>query len=77
MVLAALFAIGGYVAIFLAHRKIPSFFGYNFKTHKRLAGFQPGWVGCLGWLGWSDWVIGFGCGLFRQQSDSWFAVERK
>ncbi|CAJ1384708.1 unnamed protein product, partial [Effrenium voratum] len=38
MVLAALFAIGGYVAIFLAHRKIPSFFGYNFKTHKRLAG---------------------------------------
>ena len=33
MILAALFAIGGYVAIFLAHLKVQKFFGYDFKHH--------------------------------------------
>ena len=33
MILAALFAIGGYVAIFLAHLKVHKFFGYDFKHH--------------------------------------------
>ena len=33
MVLGALFAIGGYVAIFVAHVQKPTFFGYNFHTH--------------------------------------------
>lgn len=33
MILAALFAIGGYVAIFLAHLKVHKFYGYDFKHH--------------------------------------------
>ncbi|CAK9025584.1 unnamed protein product [Durusdinium trenchii] len=33
MVLALLFAIGGYVAIFMAHIKTPTFFGYDFAKH--------------------------------------------
>lgn len=34
MMLASLTAIGGYVAIFMAHLPLKSFFGYNFSTHK-------------------------------------------
>ncbi|CAE7539148.1 PGLP2 [Symbiodinium natans] len=33
MILSTLVAIGGYVAIFMSHAKIPSFFGYNFAKH--------------------------------------------
>ena len=33
MVLSALFAIGGYLAIFMAHVKVHSFFGYDFAKH--------------------------------------------
>ena len=34
MMLAAVVALGGYVAIFLAHLPLKTFFGYNFSTHK-------------------------------------------
>eukprot|EP00439_Symbiodinium_sp_Y106_P055727 s1156_g7.t1 len=33
MMLSTLVAIGGYTAIFMAHVKTPSFFGYNFAKH--------------------------------------------
>lgn len=33
MMLSTLVAIGGYIAIFMAHIKTPSFFGYNFAKH--------------------------------------------
>lgn len=34
MMLASLIAVGGYVAIFMAHLPLHTFFGYNFSTHK-------------------------------------------